>query len=56
MEDDEDSCELMRIFLKQAGYEIVTCVESEEGLKLARQVGFDVIIFLFPLKSYLINI
>lgn len=44
VEDDPDSCEIMTIILKKAGFETVTCATSEEGLKLARQGGFDAII------------
>ena len=44
IEDDADSCEIMTYLLNEAGYKTVNCATSEEGLKLAKQGGFSVII------------
>lgn len=44
IEDDQDSCEIMTIILNKAGYDLVTCADSADGLKLAREGSFDVII------------
>src|SRR5215218_7001592 len=44
VEDDVDSCEIMTYLLNEAGFETVTCATSEEGLELAKQGGFSVII------------
>jgi DNA-binding response OmpR family regulator len=51
VEDDEDSCEMMRALLKQEGYEVVTVQTIADGLRLARLGGFD----LFMLESWFPN-
>lgn len=48
VEDDEDSCELMRALLTREGYEVVTVQTVADGLRLARLGGFD----LFMLESW----
>lgn len=44
VEDDADSREILTMFLELEGYEVVTAVNSAEGLKLARQDGLAAII------------
>jgi DNA-binding response OmpR family regulator len=44
VEDDADARELMRIFLRQAGYEAVEASDSGDALELAKQNEFALII------------
>ena len=44
VDDDADSCELIGVVLKQAGYDAVAAASCTEGVQLATQGGFDAII------------
>jgi DNA-binding response OmpR family regulator len=44
VEDDEDSCEALAELLGQQGHNAVTAYTVDEGLRLARSGGFDLII------------
>ena len=44
VEDDEDSCEALAELLVQQGHNAVAAYTIDEGLRLARSGGFDLII------------
>lgn len=45
VEDDSDTCELLKIFLQSAGYKFVSADTCEDALKLIREKGcFDLFI------------
>jgi DNA-binding response OmpR family regulator len=44
VEDDADSCLLMKTLLKAEGYEVKTCASSEKGIQLAKEGGLSAII------------
>jgi DNA-binding response OmpR family regulator len=44
LDNDADTCEMMRAVLASAGYEAVTAMTMTEGLKLARADNFDLIL------------
>jgi DNA-binding response OmpR family regulator len=44
LEDDTDSRQLIVVLLGQLGYEVVTAGTLEEGISLAREAHFDLII------------
>lgn len=44
VDDEADSCDLMKIYLEQAGYDVVTAMTMAEGLQLARNQKFDLYI------------
>jgi|SRR5215213_8755187 len=52
VEDDADSCLLMKILFRAEGYEVKTCTTSEEGLQMAQESVFSAII----LDHWLANI
>jgi len=47
VDDDEDTCTMLTVFLGQSEFEVVTAQTASEGLKLARQESFD--LFLLDL-------
>ena len=51
VEDDKDSCELLDFILSGAGFEVVSCSSSKEGLHLAKQGGFSAIILDYCLPE-----
>lgn len=50
IDDDTDTCEMIRIVLGQAGYEAVVASTISEGLKKAKAGTFDLILldWIFP--------
>jgi CheY-like chemotaxis protein len=50
VDDNIDSCELVRLMFELKGYEVVTCYDGQEGVRLARHKNFDAIIldYLMP--------
>jgi DNA-binding response OmpR family regulator len=44
VEDDIDARDIMSYLLKQSGYEVVTASSTDDGLELALQAGFGIII------------
>jgi DNA-binding response OmpR family regulator len=44
IEDDPDTVEIVRLYLKQEGYEVVVTQDGLEGLRLARELEPDLII------------
>jgi DNA-binding response OmpR family regulator len=44
VDDDPDTCEMMRVFLTSAGYDVVTALTAGETLPLVKAEGFDVIL------------
>ena len=44
VEDDKDSCEALASLLESAGYEIMVAVTVSEGLRLAQENHFDLMI------------
>jgi CheY-like chemotaxis protein len=50
IDDDTDTCEMIRIVLGQAGYEAVLASTVSEGLKKAKAGAFDLILldWFFP--------
>ncbi|HEY7914231.1 MAG TPA: response regulator [Blastocatellia bacterium] len=44
LDNDLDTCDMMRVLLSNAGYEAVTAMTVTEGLKLARAGDFDLIL------------
>lgn len=44
VEDDGDTLEVVTVLLRQAGYEVETATTATDGLKLARQNDFALII------------
>jgi DNA-binding response OmpR family regulator len=44
VEGSMDDCEILRYLLKHAGYEVVIAHNFNDGLELARQTGFRLII------------
>jgi CheY-like chemotaxis protein len=41
VDDDEDTCTMLSVFLSQAGFEVVSTQSGVEGLNLARGEKFD---------------
>lgn len=52
VEDDRDSCQLLKFLLENEGYKVKACQTSEEALETAKQGNFSAII----LDYYLPNI
>lgn len=50
LDDDRDTCEMVRTLLDQAGYETVSACSVAEGLQLAKVDNFDLILldWYFP--------
>lgn len=44
VDDDQDTCEMITVLLGQAGYEVQHGLSVADGLKNARQGGFDLIL------------
>ncbi|MFP5262323.1 MAG: response regulator [Blastocatellia bacterium] len=51
VDDDLDTCEMMRILLGMAGYEAVSASCVSEGLDLARSGDFDLILLDWHLRD-----
>jgi DNA-binding response OmpR family regulator len=49
IEDDDDTCEMLTLVFAQAGYDFASAPSLYDGLEMARQGGFDLIM----LDSYL---
>lgn len=47
VDDDEDTCTMLTVFLGQAGFEVVAAQSVAEGIELARKGDFD--LFLLDL-------
>jgi len=50
VDDNVDSCELVRLMFETNGYEVVTCYDGQEAVRLVRYENFDAIIldYLMP--------
>lgn len=44
VDDDQDTCEMITVLLGQSGYEVQHALSVADGLKKARQGGFDLIL------------
>jgi DNA-binding response OmpR family regulator len=44
VEDNADSCRLLQVVLENEGFKVVSCSTSEEGLQLAKEGNFSLII------------
>lgn len=44
LDDDDDTCEMIKLMLGQAGYEVVIGRSVAEGLQLIRKKSFDMIL------------
>ena len=44
VEDDEDTCDILRLLFSQAGYEVVTAGTVAEGLRIAKEGSLALII------------
>lgn len=44
VDDDEDTCEMMRILLGNAGYDVLIATTMKEGLSLIKYAGCDLIL------------
>jgi two-component system cell cycle response regulator DivK len=44
IDDDNDTCELVAFMFKQKGYNVISCVNADEGLLRARRKEFGAII------------
>jgi DNA-binding response OmpR family regulator len=51
IDDDQDTCEMMRILLGVQGYEAVPATSVREGLSLARAESFDLILLDWHFKD-----
>lgn len=51
VDDDEDTCTMLTVFLGQAGFEIVAAQSSAKGLELARSEKFDLYLLDLWLKE-----
>ena len=51
VEDDKDNCEALAYILRLSGYEVTTADTVAEGLRLAREQTFDLIILDNRFKS-----
>ena len=50
VDDNVDSCEIVRLMFEMNGYEVVTCYDGQEAVRLVRYENFDAIIldYLMP--------
>ena len=44
VEDDKDTCEALAYLLRMSGYEVTTAASVADGLRLTRELTFDLII------------
>ena len=51
IEDDQDSCELIRFVLEADGFEVVSCDNSKEALRLAKTNEFSAIVLDYRLAD-----
>lgn len=51
VDDDEDTCTMLSVFLGQAGFEVVSAQSSAEALKLAHGEQFDLYLLDLWLKG-----
>jgi CheY-like chemotaxis protein len=50
VDDNIDSCELVRLMFEMNGYKVVTCYDGQEAVRLSRHENFDAIVldYLMP--------
>lgn len=51
VDDDEDTCTMLSVFLGQAGFEVVAAQSSAKALELAQREGFDLYLLDLWLKG-----
>lgn len=51
VDDDEDTCTMLNVFLNQAGFDVVTAQSSVQGLELAQSQKFDLYLLDLWLKG-----
>lgn len=51
VDDDEDTCTMLSVFLGQAGFEVVSAQTSAKALELAREERFDLFLLDLWLKG-----
>jgi DNA-binding response OmpR family regulator len=51
IDDDNDTCELIKFVFEQAKFEVTTCLDSKEGLTWAKRRDFGVIIMDYRLEG-----
>jgi CheY-like chemotaxis protein len=44
VDDNVDSCELMRLMFETNGYEVITCFDGQEAVRLVRYENFDAVV------------